>query len=89
MQKLKRIAKKLGVSVFAVMAVLAANVAVFAADTTGDADLDILMDQMTGGISTVKTGGLIIVGGVITIGIVFLGVRWLWNMFRSWLAKAQ
>lgn len=55
---------------------------------TGNSDLDSMIGTMHGGLTSIKTGGMYLVGAVITVAVVFLGGRWLWNLFRGWLAKA-
>jgi hypothetical protein len=90
LNKIKGISKKVAMSTLVtVTAVSTACVPAFAAGASGNADLDTLIQSMTDGLDTVKKGGLYIVGAIIVVAVVFLGARWLWNMFRSWLSRAQ
>lgn len=52
-------------------------------------DLQQLTGEMTGAVTTISGQGLIIVGAVIGIAITFYGGKWLWNMFRGWMSRAQ
>lgn len=54
-----------------------------------NADLEQLTGEMTGAVTTISSQGLIIVGAVIGIAITFFGGKWLWNMFRGWMSRAQ
>jgi type IV secretory pathway VirB2 component (pilin) len=84
--KVKGYSKKAVMMAVAVMALMSQA---FAAPNTGNADLDTILTTLDSGLTTIKTGGLYIVGGVVVIAVVFFGARWLFNMFRSWLARAQ
>lgn len=56
---------------------------------TGNTDLDTIISSMDSGIASMKAGGLYIIGAVIVVAVTFFGARWLWNMFRGWMARAQ
>jgi hypothetical protein len=53
-----------------------------------NADLNTLVTQMGDVFSNSKQAGLVIVGGAIAIGIIFVAARWAWARLRQWLAKA-
>lgn len=89
MKQLLKKGKSIISTLCAMLVMVAMAVPTFAAANTGNTDLDGLIDSMETGLDTIKTGGLYIVAAVIVIAVVFLGARWLWNMFRGWLAKAQ
>ncbi|SHJ54335.1 hypothetical protein [Paramaledivibacter caminithermalis] len=81
--------KKLTVMTLALtMALSSASMCFATGANTGNADLDTLIGNMESGLTSIKTGGLYIIGAVIVIAVVFLGGRWLWNLFRSWLSRA-
>lgn len=84
----KRMSKK---AVFMAFMLMAMTTQAFATEgpNTGNADLDVILGNMDSGLDTIKTGGLYIISGVILIAIVFFGARWLWNMWRAWMARAQ
>lgn len=50
-----------------------------------DTELSTLVTSMTGIFTNAKSGGLIIVGGAIAIGIIFIGAKWLWGKTKQWL----
>jgi len=82
--------RKLRTLVMSLTLALSSMSMAFAADpATGNTDLDTMLGNMTGGLDSIKVGGLYIVGAVITVAVVFLGGRWLWSLFRSWLSRAS
>lgn len=50
-------------------------------------ELQTLVDNMLNVFDNAKAGGLVIVGGAIAIGIIFVTAVWLWGKLRKWLAK--
>lgn len=61
----------------------------YAAANTGSTDLDTLIDSMETGAQSMKTGGMYIIAFIILIAVVLFGARWLWGVFRSWMASAK
>lgn len=61
----------------------------FAASNTGSADLDTLIGSMETGATSMKTGGMYIIGFVILIAVVLFGAKWLWGLFRGWMSAAK
>lgn len=88
--KIKQALTKSKVTVSTVIAATAMSTVGFCAEgaNTGNADLDVLVGNMESGLGSIKTGGLYIISAIIVIAVVFLGGRWLWNLFRSWLSRA-
>jgi len=50
-------------------------------------ELSTLCTSMLDVFDNAKAGGLIIVGGAIGIGVIFITAVWLWGKLRKWLAR--
>lgn len=61
----------------------------FADSITGNGDLDTVLGFLNDGTENLKKGGLYIIGVLIVIAVIFFGARWLFNMWRSWMSRAQ
>lgn len=88
MEKVNKHRKKVttGISAFALMAMAKTSLA---ASNTGSADLDTLIGSMETGATSMKTGGMYIIGFVILIAVVLFGAKWLWGLFRGWMSAAK
>lgn len=89
MKKIKALTQKLNTKMV-VGSATALSIAspCFAADVDGT-DLGTIADAMTGFLTSLKTYGVAIVIAVIAFALIFVGARWLWGMFRQWLASAK
>lgn len=93
LEKIKNFVKKNKKLMVTASAIAVTTLPTFASATsttpnTGNTDLDTLINNMTSGLDSIKVGGLYIISAIIVIAVVFLGGRWLWNLFRSWLSRA-
>jgi len=51
-------------------------------------ELSTIVTNMLSVFEAGKEGGLLIVGGAIALGVIFVVARWLWARLRQWFAKA-
>lgn len=51
-------------------------------------ELSSIVQNMLNVFDAGKEGGLLIVGGAIALGVIFVVARWLWARLRQWFAKA-
>ena len=84
MKKIKEIIRK---NKFYVSGVVATSVAVVPSVAFADDDLTTITNHMTGVFDSVKTAGIAIVTTAISMGVIFIGAKWLWGKTRQWLAK--
>lgn len=93
-KKLGQKGKKKLVSLGLTISCFALAMPVFAEDgvalaTTGNTDLDTIIETMTEGVGTMAKGGVLIVGTVIGFAITFIAARWLFGLFKQWSSKAN
>lgn len=50
-------------------------------------DLSEITNAMTGVFDSVKTAGITIVVSAISLGVIFIGGKWLWGKTREWLTR--
>lgn len=50
-------------------------------------EITTLVTSMTGVFDEAKAGGLLIVGGAIAVGVIFITASWLWGKAKKWLSK--
>lgn len=50
-------------------------------------ELSSITTAMSGVFDAVKGSGVTIVIGAITLGVIFIGGKWLWGKTKSWLAQ--
>lgn len=86
-EKLLGLKNKVDFKVVAVTTTALASVPTFA--SSGNSDLGTISDAMTDFLTSLKTYGVAIVVAVIAFALIFVGARWLWGMFRQWLAGAK
>lgn len=87
-EKLNKHRKKATAAVSTAALLLMAQVS-HAAPATGSDDLDTLIGSMETGATSMKTGGMYIIGFVILIAVVLFGAKWLWGLFRGWMSQAK
>lgn len=86
---MKKAAGKVAAGALAVGAMLYSASPTFAAVSTGNADLDSVITQLDEGATSMKVGGMYIIGAIIVIAIAIFGIRWIWGIFRGWMTQAR
>jgi TrbC/VIRB2 pilin len=87
--KASKLSKKAVAAATSAMAVMAMASSAFAAPSTGNTDLDNVITQLETGATSLKTGAIYVIGFIILIAIAIYGIRWIWGIFRGWMAAAR
>lgn len=85
----KKGAGKVAAGTLALGAMLYSASPTFAAVSTGNADLDGVITTLDEGATSMKIGGLYVIGAIILIAIAIFGIRWIWGIFRGWMSMAK